>query len=184
MSARAGALLAAALLGLAACREDAARPLAVVAAADTADQVIVGFEHFVTSNGIRKAQVEADSAYIYTDTQTTDLREVEATFFGADGREVATLTARQMLYRFQDNFMEAIGSVVVNATDGRRLTTERLVYDPAADRVSSDQPFTYDANGQHLVGEGFTTDPSFRNVVTQQPRGTPGSELLLPGQEE
>jgi hypothetical protein len=48
--------------------------------------------------------------------------------------------------------------------------------------VSSDRAFTYDAGGQHLVGQGFTTDPSFRNVVTQQPRGTPGSELLLPGQ--
>ena len=172
----------AAVLALAACREEAARPLTVVAAADTADQVIIGFEHFVTSNGIRKATIRADSAYIYTDTQTTDLREVKATFFGSDGRELARLDARQMLYRFQDNSMEALGNVVVEATDVRRLATERLLYDPASDRVSSDRAFTYDAGGQHLVGQGFTTDPSFRNVVTQQPRGTPGSELLLPGQ--
>lgn len=178
----AAALAVAALIGLAACREEAARPLAVVAAADTADQVIVGFEHFVTSNGVRKATIRADSAYIYTDTQTTDLRDVTATFFGGDGREVATLDANQMLYRFQDNSMEALGAVVVQSTDGRRLATERLLYDPATDKVSSDQAFTYDAGGQHLVGQGFTTDPSFRNVVTQQPRGTPGSELLLPGQ--
>ena len=178
----AGAVLAATILALAACREEGARPLTVVAAADTADQVIVGFEHFVTSNGVRKATIKADSAYIYTDTQTTDLRAVTATFFGQDGREVAALDARQMLYRFQDNSMEALGNVVVQSTDGRRLATERLVYDPATDKVTSDRAFTYDAGGQHLVGEGFTTDPSFRNVVTQQPRGTPGSELLLPGQ--
>lgn len=169
-------------MGAAACGEDVARPLTVVAAADTADQVMVGFEHFVTSNGIRKATIRADSAYIYTGTQTTDLRDVKATFFGSDGRQLATLDARQMLYRFQDNSMEALGNVVVQSTDGRRLATERLVYDPATDRVSSDQAFTYDAGGQHLIGQGFTTDPSFRNVVTQQPRGTPGSELLLPGQ--
>lgn len=176
------ALAAIATAGSAGCEDDAARPLAVVAAADTADQVIAGFEHHVTSDGIRKARVVADSAYIYTDTQITDLKAVRSTFFGADGREVATLTADQMIYRFQDNSMEAIGDVVVQATDGRRLTTERLRYDPATDVVSSDSPFTYDARGQHLVGEGFTTDPSFRNVVTQRPRGTPGSELLLPGQ--
>ncbi len=183
MSARRLAGVLAVVLAAAACREDAARPLAVVAAADTADQVIVRFEHHVTANGIRKARVEADSAYIYTESQTTDLRNVEAVFYGNDGREVATLTARQMIYRFQDDFMEALGNVVVSATDGRRLTTERLVYEPAADQVSSDRPFTYDAGGQHLTGQGFTTDPSFRNVVTRQPRGTPGTEMLLPGQD-
>ncbi len=180
-AALAALVVAAATLG--ACQaDDVARPVSVIQGADTADQVIVGFRHYVTSEGIRKARVDADSAYIYTDTQTTDLRDVTATFFGGDGREVATMTARQMLYRFHDNSMEALGDVVVQATDGRRLTTERLLYDPATDRVTSDQHFTYVSRGQHLEGEGFTTDPSFRNVVTQRPRGTPGSEMLLPGQ--
>ena len=47
--------------------------------------------------------------------------------------------------------------------------------------MSSDKPFTYDGPGNHLEGEGFTSDPSFRNVVAKHPRGT-GGHFTLPNQ--
>lgn len=181
---RTGALvtLAACVLLAAGCEEEGVRPMTTVSAADTADQVLAGFEHFVTSNGVRKVRVQADSAYMYDASQTTLLRDVRAVFYGSDGREVSTLTAAELLYQWQTGSMEAEGDVRVVATDGRRLRSDKLVYDSSQEIISTDRAFTFEAPGQYLTGQGFRTDPSFQNIVTQQPRGRPGSELLLPGQ--
>ena len=54
-------------------------------------------------------------------------------------------------------------------------------------RTEPDKPFVYDKADQHLEGNGFVSDPDFRNVVTRQPRGgqdggPSGVGGLLPGQ--
>lgn len=175
------ALLLAATL-LAACERDGARPTATLAPADTADQVIAGFEHHVTDLGVRRTRIEADTAYFYEATQTQLLRNVRAEFFDEEGRPTSTLTAREARYRVQDGSMRATGSVVVVGPDGERLASEELVYDKAAETISTEQAFRYDHRDEHLVGTGFRSDPAFENVVANQPRGTAGADMVLPGQ--
>ena len=53
----------------ASCESGGARPTATVQAADTADQVLEGFSHFVTADGVRKSHIEADTAYFYEASQ-------------------------------------------------------------------------------------------------------------------
>jgi hypothetical protein len=77
--------------------------------------------------------------------------------------------------------MEGRGKVRVVTTDGRRLETETLRYSQAKDSVTSDVPFVFDAPDRHIEGEGFTSDPSFRNVIAKRPRGT-GGRFVLPNQ--
>ncbi len=77
--------------------------------------------------------------------------------------------------------MESRGNVVVVTTDGRTLRSEVMRYSEARGEVSSDKPFTYDGPNNHLVGEGFTSDPGFRNVVAKHPHGT-GGQFTLPNQ--
>ena len=171
-----------ALVITAGCESTGARPTTTVQASDSADQVLEGFSHYVTNQGVRRSRVEADTAYFYEDTQITELRKVRVTFYDIKGAESSTLTSRTGTYRWQDGAMQADGNVVVVSPDGRRLATQTLKYDNATNTISTDKPFTFDDSTQHLKGNSFRSDPDFRNVVTDQPSGVAGKGILLPGQ--
>lgn len=170
--------------GLAACEETGVKPTTTVQATDSADQVLEGFSHYVTKDGVRRTRVEADTAFFYESTQVTQLKKIRVVFFDARGAEGSTLTAKTGTYRWQDGSMEANGRVLVVSPDGRRLATETLKYDNAANTISTNVHFTFDRGAEHLEGNSFRSDPDFRNVVTDRPRGTAGEGLLLPGQEK
>ena len=161
-----------------ACR-DGARPTETVTAADTADQILYGMSYFVTVEGVRRARVQADTAYFYSATQKAELRRVTVTFFNALGATTSTLTCREGTYGWRTQDMEGRGNVHVRTTDGRTLDTEVLRYYQNRNEVESDRPFVYDAPGRHVEGEGFTSDPDFSNVVAKKPRGT-GGRFTLP----
>lgn len=170
------------LLPLAACEQEGARPTATVSSADTADQVMEGFTTYVTSRGVRRARIDADTAYMFYPTRTMVLHNVRGTFYDQAGKDASTLVARRATYRTVEGSMSAEGQVEVRSTDGKVLRSEKLDYDKNADRISTDQPFTYVNGAERLEGTGFTADPSFKNVVADRPRGTAGGEMVLPGQ--
>lgn len=180
-----GLLAAAALAaGSAACESGGARPTATVQAVDTADQVLEGFSHYVTTDGIRQSHLEADTAYFYESGQLAVLRGLRATFYDPKGSESSHLTARQGTYHWQDGSMEAAGSVVVIGSDGRRLETDTLKFDPKKNEIWTDQTFRFEQRkNEFMQGRGFTSDPDFKNVVANQPHGVAGKGALLPGQQ-
>jgi LPS export ABC transporter protein LptC len=168
---------------IAACEETGAKPTTTVQASDSADQVLEGFSHYVTRDGIRRSLVEADTAFFYEGTQITQLKNVRVVFFDVQGQEGSTLTAKRGTYRWQDGSMEANDKVLVVSPDGRRLTTEALKYDNGSNTISTNVHFAFDRGGEHLEGNSFRSDPDFKNVVTDRPRGVAGDGMLLPGQE-
>ena len=158
------------------------RPTATITAADTADQVLIAMTHYVTTDGVVRARVRADTAYFYQPMQLAEMRNVHITFYDADGRETSTMTAREGTYHWASGDMEGRGNVVVVGTsDGRTLRSETMRYRQAANLVSSDVAFVFDAPGRHIEGDGFTSDPDFRNVTATRPRGT-GGHFTLPNQ--
>ena len=165
------------------CEDSGVRPTTTVQASDSADQVLEGFSHYVTNDGVRRSRVEADTAFYYEPTQITELRNVKVVFFDVKGEEGSTLTAERGTYRWQDGSMEATGNVLVLAPDGRRLTTQSLRYDSATNQIMTDKQFSFDRGAEHLEGNSFRSDPDFKNVVTDRPRGVSGEGLLLPGQQ-
>jgi LPS export ABC transporter protein LptC len=172
------------LAGVIACEESGAKPTATVAnASDDADQVLEGFSHYVTFGGIRRSRVEADTAFFFEGTQVTELRHVKVVFYDLRGVEGSTLTAKKGTYRWQDGSMEADENVEVVNPDGRTLRTQKLKYDNATNTISTDVPFTFDRGAEHLEGNSFKSDPDFKNVVTDKPRGVAGNGMLLPGQK-
>ena len=167
---------------LAACEDTGVRPTTTVQASDSADQVLEGFSHYVTNNGILRSRVEADTAFFFDPTQMNELHNLKVVFFDIKGAESSTLTAKRGTYRWQDGSMEASGNVVVVSPDGRRLATEVLRYNNATNTILTDRHFTFDRGEEHLEGNSFRSDPDFRNVVTDRPRGVTGNGMLLPGQ--
>jgi LPS export ABC transporter protein LptC len=167
---------------LAACEDPGVKPTTTVQATDNADQILEGFQHYVTFGGVRRSRVEADTAFFYEGTQITDLRHLKVVFYDLKGVEGSTLTAKRGNYRWQDGSMEANDDVVVVSPDGRTLRTQTLKYDNATNTISTNVPFTFDRAEEHLEGNSFKSDPDFKNVVTDKPRGVAGTGMLLPGQ--
>jgi LPS export ABC transporter protein LptC len=165
-----------------ACEDTGVKPTATIQAADSADQILEGFSHYVTNDGVRRSRVEADTAFFYESSQMNELHNVKVVFFDTKGEESSTLTAKRGTYRWQDGSMEASGNVVVVSPDGRKLSTEVLRYDNGTNTILTDKHFTFDKGEEHLEGNSFRSDPDFRNVVTDRPRGVSGNGMLLPGQ--
>lgn len=174
-----------------ACRDDGVRPTTTVTAADSADQILEGMDFNLTTDGVRRTRVLADTAYLYEATQLARLKVVKVTFFDASGIERSTVTSDSGLYQTRDGSMEAWGHVVGTTPDGKRLSTEQLRYDARKHEISSTRPFIFDKPLQHLEGNGFTSDPEFANVRAGQPKAhqLPGQGdstrggFLLPGQQ-
>ncbi len=187
MAAAAGALRCAAWIGaaaLGACEPGGVQPTATMQAADSADQVIEGFAHHVTIEGVRRSRIEADTAWFYEATQSATLHNVRITFFDSKGAERSKLTAQRAHYRWQDGSLDAEGNVVLTAPDGGRLQSEVLKLDNKANRISTDRAFRFARGAERIEGTSLESDPEFTNVVTNRPRGVAGKGILLPGQRD
>ncbi len=177
-----GLCVGASVLLLAACGK--ARPdatAAVEAVADTADQVMFGLKQNVTQDGVRKAFLESDTAFLYENAGRADLRNVRVTFFGTAGDTSSVVTGKLGSYEWRTGKMEAHDDVVVLLSNGGRLNTSVLRYDQAKNEVSTDQHYTYVGPDQNATGEGFVTDPTLAKFRTSHARGRAGS-FRLPGQ--
>ena len=157
------------------------KPTAIISAADSADQVLDSMSHYMTSGGVQRAHVLADTAYFYSPSQTAELRQVHITFYDTRGAQTSTLTSREGTYHWRTGDMEARGSVVVVRTDGATLRTEVIRYSQTKNQVSSDHAFIFDEPTRHIEGEGFTSDPDFKVVTALRPKGT-GGKFTLPNQ--
>ncbi len=155
---------------------------AVEAVADTADQVMFGLTQYITQDGVRKAYLESDTAFIFENAGRADLRRVKVTFFGQQGDTSSVVTGRFGTYNWNTGKMEAQDDVVVHLSNGGVLNTSVLRYDQTKNEVSTDQHYTYRAPpDQNMEGQGFVTDPALSMFRTARPRGRAGS-FTLPGQ--
>ena len=174
--------LALAALAAAACGGPKQDVVAQVeAAADTADQLMIGLTQYITQDGVRKAYLEADSAFLYENSGRADLKKVRVTFFGLDGDTSSVVTGKLGSYDWRTGRMETRDDVVVLLSNGGRLTTSVLRYDQTKNEVSTDQHYVYVAPDRQMQGDGFVTDPALSVFRTTRPRGTAGS-FTLPGQ--
>lgn len=151
---------------------------------DSADQMMVGLRAALTNNGVRKAQLYADTAYFYDEGNRIDLRKVRTVFFTETGDSNATMTGRTGQLDQRTQKLDGRGDVVLESVDGRRLTSPHLVYDRIANQVTSDTSFVFTEPGRTLSGIGLRTDPQLRNVqVLKNAKGRAelkGDELSRP----
>jgi LPS export ABC transporter protein LptC len=135
---------------------------------DTADQKMFGVRTILTDQGVRNAELEADSAFFFDENTRIELRGVKLTFHTRTGERNSVLTSREGTYNTRQSQMEARGNVVVVSEDGRRLTSEKLRYDQMRNEISSDTAFVLTEPGRRLEGIGFTSDPNMNNVRVQR----------------
>lgn len=174
-------LLAIAIVGQAACQEPKSPP--VVSGAllpDSAEQMMFGVRFKLTDAGVQRAELEADTALLYGQGTRTELKRVKTTFFTATGDKDATLTSLEGTYHLRVQSMEARGNVVVVSTDGKKLETQQLRYDPTRNEVSSDSAFVLTEVGGVSSGIGFVSDPDMTQIRVLRAARTTGRNVTIP----
>jgi len=157
--------LGAALAG-AACREaQVTRTPSREPLADSADQVAFGAREFITANGVKRAELQADTAFFFDENTRIEMRTVHTIFYTTTGVKRSTLTSRAGTLNSRLNSMQARGNVVVVSEDGRRLVTPELSYDKNKNEISSDSAFVFTEPNNRLEGIGFRSDPDMKNIV-------------------
>jgi LPS export ABC transporter protein LptC len=132
--------------------------------ADSADQVMYGVKFNLTDRGVDRAHLEADTAYFFEDNTRIELENVNTTFYNSMGAKDAVLTSRRGTNNTRTGNMVARKNVVVVSEDGRRLTTDELIYNPQRNEISSDSAFVMTEPNRRLEGIGFRSDPNMNNI--------------------
>lgn len=128
------------------------------ALADSADQVLFGAHFAITDGGVRRADIDGDTAYFFHDNTRMVLRPMRGRFYGSTGALDGIMQAREGTYDTRLGALEGRGDVVVNTLDGKRLDTPYLKYDQRLDQITSDSSFFLSEPGRDVRGIGFTSD--------------------------
>jgi LPS export ABC transporter protein LptC len=160
--------LAAAVAG---CRETAA-PIVASELEDLPGDRVLGLVHYMTTDGVRRGVLEADTAYRTRDSNSFDMRRVQLRFYTEQGAPNGELTSLTGEYDPITGAMTARGDVVLITVEAnRRIETPELHYDPRTDRIWSDSATVMHEGGTRIQGTGFTADGRMQNVRVQNPRG-------------
>jgi LPS export ABC transporter protein LptC len=160
----------------AACADEQEIPVASDFAQGVDAPVVFGMVSFLSSNGIREGRVEADTAYTFADSTKVDLRGMKVVFYDEEGRERATVTGRTGEWNQATDRMVSRGDVVLRVqSDGSRIESAEIHYDPSIDRIWSDSATVRTlADGTVTTGTAFESDIEFTNVRVQNIRGGAG----------
>jgi len=147
---------------LAACR-DSKLPTVVSGptAADSADQMLIGVSTILTTKGVDRGELRADTAYVLDDQTRFDLRRAHVNFKTETGTPQGTMEANRGIYNQRTQILEGWGDVVVKTTDGRTLRSPHVTFNQLTHQISSDTTYTLSKGKDTQSGVGFTSDQAF-----------------------
>jgi LPS export ABC transporter protein LptC len=128
--------------------------------ADSADQVIFDGHALLTTAGVKRGDMFADTIYVFRNQTLFALRKVRAIFNTETGAPNGTLKGDRGTYDLQAQVLEGFGNVVVTSTDGKRLLSNHLKYAQGMNQISSDSAFTFYRGQDVQRGIGFVSDPN------------------------
>ena len=132
---------------------------------DSADQLMYGVRASLTSAGVLRGLLTADSMLSLDAATRFELRGVRVQFSSTLGRPLGTLTAGEATYWLSRSTVETRGKVtIVSDTSGRRIEGAWVRYNTSENQLTSDSPFVAQGRGGRLTGVGFTSDPGLFTV--------------------
>lgn len=172
-------VFAAASIALAACRDMQPPPVAAGATvADSADQVFFGASFVLTTNGVKRGILTADTAYVLDDQTRIDLRVAHVNFTTEAGAPEGTMDAHRGVYSTRTQILEGWGDVVVKLVDGRMLKSPHVTYNQITHQISSDTTYTIARRADTQYGTGFTANQTFTKFTCMRNCGGNFSVLL------
>lgn len=128
------------------------------------DQEVSDFAVTETDQGAPQWTLYARYAATYNARNQVVARGVRVDFFGEDGKRSSVLTAREGDLNQRTHNMTARGNVVLQTTEGTRLSTEELRFLNREQliQVPDDQLVRVERSGDVLTGYGFESDPDLK----------------------
>ena len=148
--------------GLASC-DQARRAVPGAASGELPDQEVSDFMVTETDAGKPEWTLHARSAAIFNARNILSARGVRIDFFDENGERSSTLTAREGEMHQIRRDMEARGNVVLQTTEGTRMSTESLRFLNATQKIVSDEFVRVERQGDVLTGYGFESDPELKH---------------------
>jgi LPS export ABC transporter protein LptC len=173
-------IAATAIVGAAAaCSREKEPPVAAgPSVADSADQVFVTMHSALTTKGVQRGDLLADTAYVLSEGTRFDLRHAHANFTTETGAPQGTMDAQRGVYSTRTQIVEGWGDVVVRLVDGRQLRSPHVVYNQVSHQISSDTTYTITRGSDTQHGIGFTSNESFTRFQCLKACGGSTSVLL------
>lgn len=133
-------------------------------------QITNGFQFTSTVDGVRNAEVVADSTWQWADS--VRMFGVQMNFFDSLGVASARLTSQEARLDVETQDLEARGNAVLNvfARDAT-IQSPVLYYSPEQNEIRSDTVTRAVIDGDPLTGSTFVSDLQFRNITVSQPVG-------------
>ncbi len=157
------------VLAAAACTDTKQPPVTSgPSAADSADQVLYQAEIFMTTNGIQRGDLTADTAYVLEEQTRFDLRHPFVKFTTETGLPEGTMEAKHGVYSTRTQVLEGWGDVVVKLVNGRTLHSPHVVYNSISHVMTSDTTYTMTKGTDTQSGLGFTSSQAPGAKVTTQ----------------
>lgn len=146
-----------------------------------ADQVMLGVEHYLTRDGVRRGLLRADTAFTFEDDARVELRRLELELYDEAGADRGLLTAESGTYQMESGDLTVRGGVELRGSrqpgEARSvLETDSLRYLADVDSLRTEARYTLTrADGTVETGRSLVTDPGLRNFRSQDVQvTTPG----------
>jgi LPS export ABC transporter protein LptC len=156
------AVLACGLLLLAGCGQQH-RMLPQGTRGELPDQEVSDFALTETDTGTPQWKLYARYAATYSSRNTIVARGLRVDFYDESGQRSSELTAREGEINQVTRDMTARGSVVLQTTEGTRMSTEQLRFLNREQKIVSDQLVRVERAGDVLTGYGYESDPQLRH---------------------
>ena len=169
-----------AVAGASACTETKGPPVSPHSDADTAEQTGFGVRTLLTTNGVQKGELQADTMYVFNDQTKFDFRNARVKFNTETGAPNGTMRANRGLYDTRTQVLEGFGNVVITTLDGKVLKSPHVKFNQLGNEVTSDTTFEVKAGDREQRGIGFSADPDLKHFRCLRACGG-SAPITLPG---
>jgi len=127
------------------------------------DSILENAAITMTSAGLKRAIIWADTLYIFEKEDSSTAIVVKADFYNDSGQFQSTLTAKRGLVRQKRETFTVWGDVVV-ANDTSRLETQSLDWDTKRGLITTDDFVRFQRRDDVVTGYGMEADSKLENV--------------------
>lgn len=135
----------------------------VGSAGELPDQEVRNFVLTETDQGSLVWKLYARYAAMYDARNSIVARGVRVDFYDAEGKKTSELSAREGEIDRMTRDMTARGNVVLQASEGTRMSTEELRFLNQTQKIRSDLSVRVERAGDVLTGVGFESDPELKH---------------------